>query len=294
LVASLSFLGLVEFLTALVSWATVVALVPIVPRALAMRSPEELEREIAARRLAETELQRTNQELELRIQQRTTELVLANASLQQEREWFRTTLSSIGDAVIATDTEARVTFFNAVAQSLTGWGEQDAKGQPLDVVFRILNEKTGEMAENPAMRALREGVIVGFANRTVLVSRAGHRRPIDDSAAPIRNPAGQVVGAVLVFRDVTERRAAEAINHVLANVTTALVGALHYQSVMRRVADLTVPLLGDMCFFDVVTLEGEIERIGWKHVDPEKANSPTRCAGSCPRRRPNTIPLPAC
>ena len=265
------FLGLVEFLTALVSWATVVALVPIVPRALAMRSPEELEREIAARRLAETELQRTNQELELRIQQRTAELVLANASLQQEREWFRTTLSSIGDAVIATDTAARVTFFNAVAQSLTGWGEQDAKGQPLDVVFRILNEKTGEMAENPAVRALREGVIVGLANHTVLVSRTGQRRPIDDSAAPIRNPAGQVVGAVLVFRDVTERRAAEAINHVLANVTTALVGALHYQSVMRRVADLTVPLLGDMCFFDVVTLEGEIERIGWKHVDPEKA-----------------------
>ncbi len=202
-------LGLVEFCTAVVSWGTVVALVPIVPRALSMRSPEELEREIEARRKAEHDLQLVNRDLERRIQARTAELVKANSTLKLEREWFRTTLASIGDAVVATDTEGRITFFNAVAEALTGWDAGAAVGQPLESAFTIINEDTRQPAANPAVRALKEGRIVGLANHTLLISKSGNEQPIDDSAAPIRDAEGSVVGVVLVFRDVTERRQSE-------------------------------------------------------------------------------------
>ncbi len=135
---------------------------------------------------------------------KTAERVLA------EREAFlRVTLASIGDAVLTTDAEGRVTLLNAAARQLTGWTQADAAGQPLDSVFRIVNETTRQPVENPALRALREGTVVGLANHTVLISKDGTERPIDDSAAPIRDDAGAVVGAVLVFRDVTERREAE-------------------------------------------------------------------------------------
>jgi PAS domain S-box-containing protein len=133
----------------------------------------------------------------------------ASRAVEEQRERLRTTLASIGDAVIATDTEGRITNLNAVAESLTGWTSGEAAGQPLERVFRIVNERTRRPVENPATRALREGVIVGLANHTVLIARDGTERPIDDSAAPIRCKEGEVVGCVLVFRDVTERREAE-------------------------------------------------------------------------------------
>jgi PAS domain S-box-containing protein len=128
-------------------------------------------------------------------------------TIRQERERYRVTLSSIGDAVIATDAEGRVSFMNEVAESLTGWTQ--AAGQPLTEVFQIVNEKTRLPVENPALRALREGVIMGLANHTILIARDGTERPIDDSAAPIHDGPGGVDGAVLVFRDITERRRAE-------------------------------------------------------------------------------------
>jgi PAS domain S-box-containing protein len=126
--------------------------------------------------------------------------------IYEQREWFRTTLTSIGDAVIATDTNGRVAFVNLVAQSLTGWKEEEARGQLLETVFRIVNEKTRQPVENPVQRVLREGGLVGLANHTILISRRGRERPIDDSAAPIRDEHGGIAGVVLVFRDVTERR----------------------------------------------------------------------------------------
>jgi PAS domain S-box-containing protein len=129
--------------------------------------------------------------------------------LYQQRQWLQVTLSSIGDAVIATDAEGDVTFLNPVAQSLTGWTQEDASGIPLDTVFKIINENTRHAVENPATRALREGLIVGLANHTLLIAKDGTERAIDDSAAPIRNEVGEVAGVVLVFRDVTERRQAE-------------------------------------------------------------------------------------
>jgi PAS domain S-box-containing protein len=127
----------------------------------------------------------------------------------EARDWLQTTLSSIGDGVIATDAEGRIVFLNAVAQSLTGWSQEDAKGVPLEEAFKITNETTGATVENPAVRALREGRIVGLANHTKLTAKDGRARPIDDSAAPIRDDAGKVTGVVLVFRDVTERKEAE-------------------------------------------------------------------------------------
>jgi PAS domain S-box-containing protein len=135
---------------------------------------------------------------------------LAAEKVLAEREAFlRVTLASIGDGVVTTDTNGSATFLNAVAQQLTGWTEADGQGQPLEKVFNILNEDTRQPVENPALRALREGAVVGLANHTILIARDGTERAIDDSAAPIRDANGTVGGAVLVFRDITERRRVE-------------------------------------------------------------------------------------
>ncbi len=132
------------------------------------------------------------------------------AEAVRQREQVRITLASIGDAVIVTDAEGRVASLNPVAEALTGWASAEALGQPLPSVFRIVNEATRMPVDNPALRALDEGVIVGLANHTILIARDGEERPIDDSAAPIRDQAGEVAGAVLVFRDIGERKRAEA------------------------------------------------------------------------------------
>lgn len=124
----------------------------------------------------------------------------------QRREQLQATLVSIGDAVLVTDAEGLVTSLNPVAEVLTGWPQAEAAGQPLASIFRIVNEYTRREVENPAFRALKEGVIVGLANHTILLGRDGIERPIEDSAAPIRDGAGKLVGAVLVFRDIGEKR----------------------------------------------------------------------------------------
>jgi PAS domain S-box-containing protein len=131
------------------------------------------------------------------------------ATLRQDHEWFRITLASIGDAVIATNADGKVTFLNAVAQTLTGWTQEEARGTLLAEVFKLVNEKTRQTVDNPAARALREGVVVGLANHTLLIAKNGSETCIDDSAAPIRDESGRVIGVVVVFRDVTERRQTE-------------------------------------------------------------------------------------
>jgi PAS domain S-box-containing protein len=130
----------------------------------------------------------------------------AQARASDRGEVFRVTLGSIGDAVITTDIEGRVTYLNRVAESLTGWTQHEARGIPLDDVFRIVNEDTRNTVDSPAARALRQGVVVGLANHTLLIAKDGSERPIDDSAAPIRDEHGVVSGCVLIFRDVSERR----------------------------------------------------------------------------------------
>jgi PAS domain S-box-containing protein len=133
----------------------------------------------------------------------------ADFALRQQREWFEVTLGSIGDAVITTDMRAKVTYLNPVAEELTGWTSAEARGAPLEQVFRIVNEYTGQEVENPIGKVLREGTIVGLANHTALLARDGRQIPIEDSAAPIRDAAGVVSGAVMVFHDVSVRRTAE-------------------------------------------------------------------------------------
>jgi PAS domain S-box-containing protein len=130
--------------------------------------------------------------------------------LAEQREFFRVTLSSIGDAVISTDTESRITFLNPVAEAMTGWKSDEAIGQPLENVFHIINEQTRKPAPNPVAKVLREGTVVGLANHTALIARDGNETAIADSAAPIRDGTGKISGVVMVFHEVTEQRRAEA------------------------------------------------------------------------------------
>jgi PAS domain S-box-containing protein len=131
------------------------------------------------------------------------------AALREQQEWLRVTLTSIGDAVIATDTHGRVTFLNGVAEQLTGWTQAEAQGQPLEAVFDIFNEQTRQPVHNPVEKVLRDGTTDGLGNHTVLIAKGGVERPIDNSAAPIRDMAGTLIGVVLTFRDVTEKRRTE-------------------------------------------------------------------------------------
>jgi PAS domain S-box-containing protein len=124
----------------------------------------------------------------------------------QRRDVLRVTLHSIGDGVITTDVDGRITYMNTVAESLTGWTQREAVGQSLDAVFRIVNEDTREPVANPATKALRDGVVVGLANHTVLLQKGGGECPIDDSVAPISDEGGNISGCVLIFRDVSAQR----------------------------------------------------------------------------------------
>ncbi len=339
--------GLIKFFTAIVSWGTVIALIPVVPRVLAMRSPEELEREIAARKDVAGALERANAELERqvealkaseerfrtavdgtkdyaifmldstgrvvswnlgaeRIKKFSTEDIIgqhcsrfylpediaagkpedelriaaaegryedegwrlrgdgsrfwadvvltavrdergnlrgfskitrdmterkqadenarrlvqeqeARFAAQQyaqliegQREQLRVTLTSIGDGVITTDALGQVTLLNPVAETLTGWKNENAFGQPLSSVFQIVDQKSRQLLENPVGELLGTGPVPIAASAKVLIATDGRERPIDDSAALIKNEQGETVGVVLVFRDVTEKQAAES------------------------------------------------------------------------------------
>ncbi len=129
--------------------------------------------------------------------------------LHEQRVWLLDTLSSIGDAVIITDSEGRVAFLNPVAESLTGWILQDAVGQPIDTVFSIIDEESRQPVENPAVHALKEGRTFKLARPCLLLTKKGNEVPFDDSAAPIRNEKQEISGVVLIFRDISQRRKTE-------------------------------------------------------------------------------------
>ncbi len=161
----------------------------------------------------------------------------ASAILFAERERLQVTLASIGDGVIVCDQDCKVTYLNPVSERLTGWSSNDAQGQAIATVFRIVTEAGMSTVENPAARAVREGSIVGLANHTLLISRSRTEVPIDDSASPIRDARRNITGAVLVFRDVTERRNEERRLHEAAEFTRSIVDTL---------GELVVVLDGDM------------------------------------------------
>lgn len=152
-----------------------------------------------------------------------SDIVAAREALVHEKDLFATTLASIGDGVIMTDAEGRITFMNAVAETLTGWKSHDAEGAALPDVFKILNEHTRNTVENPVDKVLRTGVVVGLANHTLLIRKDGSELPIDDSAAPIRHRDGTLFGVVLVFRDFSEHKNAEgALRESEARLTAFL------------------------------------------------------------------------
>ncbi len=159
------------------------------------------------------------------------QLMHANLTLRESEESLSVTLSSIGDAVIATDAQARVTRLNPVAEELTGWTQVDACGRPVDEVFHIINQETRQLATIPVMETLANGTVQGLANHTILIARGGSECAIADSCAPILDRNAKVIGAVLVFRNVSEeyavqqalRDSAAQIQAILNNVVDGIV-----------------------------------------------------------------------
>ncbi len=163
---------------------------------------------------------------------------LAN-QLAEQHELLRVTLQSIGDAVITTDANSRVTWLNPVAERMTGWLSSEALGRPLIQVFQIVNEETRQPTENPVVNCLAQGKILGLANHTVLISRNGDEFGIADSVAPIRNASGDVLGVVLVFHDVTEQRrlSGEMSYRATHDALTGLVNRAEFETRLRRTLD---------------------------------------------------------
>ncbi len=176
----------------------------------------ELRDLVAAFNEMSTALKETYDEQEQRILERTQELAM-------EKERLATTMRSIGDGVISTDTQGRVLSLNQAAETLTGWSEHEAVGRDLQEVFCIVNEKTRRRCENPVETVMQTGRAVGLANHTVLIGRDGTERVLADSGAPIRSEEGLILGVVLVFSDVTEQaRAEEALRESEARVRMKL------------------------------------------------------------------------
>ncbi|UCC16188.1 MAG: PAS domain S-box protein [Dehalococcoidales bacterium] len=166
-----------------------------------------------------------------------TERIEADKALQLSEAWFSRTLNSIGDAVIATDERALVKLMNPIAESLTAWNEKDAIGKPIKDVFNIFNEETGKKSAIPIERIMREGVILGLANHTVLIAKDGTKRSIDDSGAPIKDGEGKIVGTIIVFRDVTEKRQLE---HEMTERVKELAGLYAIAKLVER-PGITLP-----------------------------------------------------
>ena len=150
----------------------------------------------------------------------------AKRSTEHTRDLLQATLYSIGDGVIATDSDGAIQMMNGVAARLTGYSEAEARGMKIEGVFHIVNEASRNAVEDPVRRVLRSGEVVGLANHTVLISKTGTDIPIDDSGSPIRGSDGKASGVVLVFRDVSERKQAEATARRLAAIVESSEDAI--------------------------------------------------------------------
>jgi PAS domain S-box-containing protein len=196
----------------------------------------------------------------------------ARATAEHLKGSLETTLRSIGDAVIATDTKGCVVLMNPVAERLTGWTESEACGRALTEVFPIVNEHTRQEVESPVDKVLREGAVVGLANHTVLLARDRKSEvPIEDSGAPIRGRDQSIDGVVLVFRDASVRRREEIRRTFLAQAAAALSESLDYETTLARVAQLAVPEVADWCAVDVLE-DGQqrTKQLAVAHADPNK------------------------
>src|SRR3954453_8660134 len=140
--------------------------------------------------------------------------------------WYQVTLSAIGDAVLTTDPDGLITYLNPVAESLTGWSAAEALGKHLEDVFRIVNEQTRKPIEQPVRKVIDTGLVRGLANHTVLIAKDGSELPIDDSAAPVWGEDGELVGVVMIFRDITERRQSEHLIEAAAGFAESIVSTV--------------------------------------------------------------------
>jgi diguanylate cyclase (GGDEF)-like protein/PAS domain S-box-containing protein len=173
-----------------------------------------------------------------------TERKLAETAVFEEKEKAQITLQSIGDAVITTDSEGRIEYLNPIAEDLTGWESREVCGKPLGEVFSILNEATREAVENPVSRALREGHVIAVADHAVLVNRRGQEIAIQDSAAPIRDRTGKIIGAVMVFHDVSkERRLRRALAYQASH--DALTGLINRREFENRLNEALLTARSD-------------------------------------------------
>lgn len=213
--------------TAVASGITAIMLWRLMPVALTITSTKQLkttiarlESEVQKRLLAEQALAKLNLNLEHMVKERTEDLSNINVSLRQEieqrkrtelelfnqRQLAIVTLESIGDAVITTNMQSEVTYLNPVAEKMTGWSKAEAMGRPILEIFRILNESTRKLAANPVDVVLAHNKVCGLANHTLLIAKSGAEYAIEDSAAPIRDQNGAILGVVLVFHDVSDAR----------------------------------------------------------------------------------------
>ncbi len=177
------------------------------------------------------------------------------------------TLRAIGDGVISCDGVGRVVLMNDVAQQLTGWAEQDAIGCTLPQVFVIVNETTRLPVEDPVGKVLRLGRTVGLANHTLLIRRDGSEVAIDDSAAPVYGDGGELVGVVLVFRSVTERRRAEMNLELLSRSGAILADARDTESIFQGIGSAAAVHFADFCVFDLLGVDGSLTRAVGPHRD---------------------------
>ena len=202
-----------------------------------------LSRDITERRKSDRDLRRSHDELEQKVQERTAQLAQANDILRTEKDLFRVTLASIGDAVITTDATARITYLNTVAERLTGWDDSTARGRPLIEIFRIVDEVTREPVEDPVDRRLQGDESVGPGNRSLLICRDQRELNIDMSVASIRDSDNASIGVVLVFRDVTEeRQLAQQLSHQATHDTlTGLVNRPEFERRLTHLLDSANP-----------------------------------------------------
>ncbi|MCG8394982.1 MAG: EAL domain-containing protein [Pseudomonadales bacterium] len=174
-------------------------------------------------------------------------------SLAHEKERLRVTLNSIADAVVATDEKGRITFMNPVAESLTGWREAEACGQPVDAILRLTSEEERATVTNPIAVALRGGDVCFLREGSILISRDGSRYEIQDSAAPLKSATDEVVGAVMVFRDVTARRAMQKKLrfHATHDSLTGLSNRREFENALQHAIDDGIGEQNMLCFIDL-------------------------------------------
>ena len=195
------------------------------------------ERDITKVKIAERESMDAQANRERKTETRSKDLEQLSDILRGEKELLRVTLASIGDAVITTDRDGCITYLNPVAEQLTGWDDASVRGIAVPQVFRIISRSNLEPVRDPVTKCLRDGLVRGLANDTLLIRRDGRSLIIDDSTAPIFDSEGEILGAVLIFRDVTEKRqlADQLVHQALHDSLTGLVNRREFVNRLKRV-----------------------------------------------------------